>query len=95
MLSREQIEKVASLSRLQLNPQEIEKFSGQIGAIIEYMKVLNSVDTADVEPMIYAVPTHNICREDVRKPSLAHSLALQNAPQSDGNYFVAPTVVEK
>ncbi|MEI6285980.1 MAG: Asp-tRNA(Asn)/Glu-tRNA(Gln) amidotransferase subunit GatC [Bacillota bacterium] len=95
MLSREQVEKVASLSRLQLSPQELEKFSVQLGAIIEYMEVLNSVDTTNIEPMIYAVPTTNIYREDIRKPSLNHVTALQNAPETDGEYFIAPTVVEK
>ena len=95
MLSYEQVKKVAGLSRLQLNSQEIEKFSLQLGAIIEYMEVLNSVDTTDVEPMIYAVPTTNVYREDIRRPSLAHAMALQNAPETDGDYFVAPTVVEK
>lgn len=95
MLNREQVEKVASLSRLQLEPQEIEKFASQLGAVIDYMEILNSVDTSEVEPMIYAVPLTNVYREDVNKPSLEHGAAMQNAPESDGDYFVAPTVVEK
>ena len=93
MLTKEQVEKVASLSRLELNEHEIEKFSMQIGAVLDYMEVLNSVDTSGVEPMIYAVPLENVLREDVRQPSLDRASALGNAPQSDGEYFVAPTVV--
>ena len=89
------VEKIASLSRLVLTPEEAEKFAGQLNLILDYVSTLNQLDTSDVEPMSHPNEIINVFREDVIEPSLSVEDALKNAPQKTGNYFKVPKVVSK
>jgi aspartyl-tRNA(Asn)/glutamyl-tRNA(Gln) amidotransferase subunit C len=93
-LSANDVQKVARLSRLRLSENELQQFSQQLGTILDYVDLLNEVNTADVEPMAHAATIQNVFREDQPQPSLDRSAALQNAPQSDGKYFLVPQILE-
>jgi aspartyl-tRNA(Asn)/glutamyl-tRNA(Gln) amidotransferase subunit C len=93
-LSPSDVQKVARLSRLQLSDCELAQFSDQLGKILDYIGLLNEVDTSGVEPMAHAADVQNVFREDLPKPSLDRQAALQNAPQSDGKYFLVPQILE-
>ena len=82
------IEYVSSLARLDLNPEEKTKIKGEIEKIIDYMDVLNQLDTTDVEPMSHVLPTTNVFREDVVKPSLPTEEILKNAPEQGEDHFL-------
>ena len=88
------IEYVSSLARLDLNPEEKTKIKGEIEKIIDYMDVLNQLDTTDVEPMSHVLPTTNVFREDVACPSYPRDDILKNAPESDEGAFRVPKTVE-
>ena len=60
----EQVRKVAKLARLELNDAEISEFTGQLGAILEYVEKMNELDTADVEPLAHCLPISNVFRDD-------------------------------
>ena len=94
MLSRETVLKVAHLARLQLMPDEVDAFSSQLGAILDYVARLDELDTSRVEPMVHAVEVSNVLREDALTPSLPRDAALANAPKSDGRYFLVPAIIE-
>ncbi len=55
-ISRKDVEHVALLSRLELEDQEVEKFTGQLNAILEHVEVLNKADTENVEPTAHVLP---------------------------------------
>lgn len=93
ILSADEVRKVAQLSRLSLTPQEIELYSTQLGQILEYVERLNELQTEELSPMVHAVELSNVFREDVVVPSLPVSEALQNAPKSDGRYFLVPQIL--
>ena len=92
-ISREDVEHIAKLARLQLTEEEVKRFQIELGKIIEYFDQLKKLDTENVPPMTHAVPIENVLREDQVKESLPHEEALQNAPEKKESYFQVPKVV--
>lgn len=93
-LSRQQVEKVALLSRLKLSAGELEVLTTQLQKVLGYVEILNELDTEDVAPMAHAVERVNVFREDVITPSLSREAALFNAPKTDGKSFLVPQILE-
>ena len=87
----ELIDYVSSLARLSLSDDEKAKIKDEISKIIDYMDILNQVDTADVEPML---PVTNVFRKDEVVPSYDRDAILANAPDSDEGAFRVPKTVE-
>jgi len=93
-IDRELVRKVAKLSRLELTEAEIEEFTGQLGAILEYMDKMNELDTTNVEPLAHCLPISNVLREDIVKESLGTEKTLANAPERDGDFFKVPKILD-
>lgn len=93
-LSRDDTAKVARLARLKLTDAELESFTGQLGRILDYVAILDELNVDDVEPMVHAVELSNVLRPDELTPSLPRAAALQNAPKTDGKYFLVPAIIE-
>ena len=93
-LSREDVRKVADLARLKVTDTELDSLAQDLRAIVGYVEVLNEVDTTDVAPMVHAVELHNVLREDIVIESLPRAAALSNAPQTDGECFLVPAIIE-
>ena len=88
------IDYLANLARLALTGAEKEKFSRQLGDILQYVDKLKQVDVAGVEPMAHASPVFNVWQEDTARAGLAVEQALRNAPARRQNMIVVPKVVE-
>jgi aspartyl-tRNA(Asn)/glutamyl-tRNA(Gln) amidotransferase subunit C len=93
-LTRDEVAKVALLGRLKLSADEIDRMTVQLDRVLEYVDILNEVDTQHVEPMAHAIELRDVFRDDVPIPSLSREDALANAPKSDGRCFVVPAVFE-
>src|SRR4030043_1706696 len=91
----EQVKQVAKLSRLDLSEAEISQFTGQLGAILEYVEKLNQLDTSRVEPLAHCLPIRNSLREDEVKQSLGTEKTLANAPDKDEQFFIVPKILEE
>ena len=89
-----QVRKVARLSRLDLTDTEIEEFTGQLGAILEYVEKMNELDTENIKPLAHCLPVSNVFREDIAKESLGTEKTLENAPQRDEMYFMVPKILD-
>ena len=63
-LSRDDVLKLASLSRLKLTDEEIEKFRTELSAILEYVELLDKVDVKDLEPTYQVTGLKNVMRDD-------------------------------
>ena len=85
---------VALLSRLEFSESELETFTGQMDAILQYAEVLNKVNVENVEPMAHVLPLKNVMRADKARPSLPRELALSNAPEQEDGYFKVPKIME-
>jgi len=93
-IDQESVRKVAKLSRLELSGAEVEEFTGQLSAILDYMEKMNELDTTDVEPLAHCLPISNVFREDAAKESLGTEKTLANAPQRDGEFFKVPKILD-
>ena len=93
-LTRDEVAKVALLGRLKLSAEELDRMTDQLARILEYVEILNEVDTENVEPMAHAIELRDVFRADVPVPSLPRKDALANAPKTDGRCFVVPAILE-
>jgi aspartyl-tRNA(Asn)/glutamyl-tRNA(Gln) amidotransferase subunit C len=87
------VEYVAGLAQLSLSDTAKQKLAQELGGILSYIEKLNELDTEGIEPMMHAMPLTNVLREDRVEPSLPRELALKNAPNTDGEYFLVPKIL--
>jgi aspartyl-tRNA(Asn)/glutamyl-tRNA(Gln) amidotransferase subunit C len=92
-LTREQVEKVALLARLELRAQELEVMTSQLGQIVHYVHQLSELNTDGVAPMAHAVELVNVWADDEPGESLPREQALANAPNRDEECFRVPAVL--
>ena len=93
-LTRKEVEEIALLARLHLEPDEIARMQEELGAILESFTALAAIDTTDVPPMTHAVPMDLRLRPDEPAPSLPVAEALRAAPAREGDLFVVPAIIE-
>ena len=93
--SRSQIEAIAALAHLRLDDEEIELYSRQLGAILDYAVQVQNIDTTGVPPTASVVTRHEADRPDTVTPSLDRASALVNAPDAalDAGLFRVPRVI--
>lgn len=93
-VDEELVRRIARLARIKLERDEVERLSGELSGILNFVEQLSELDTDGVEPMTSAVPTRLKQREDEVTDGHYPDRILANAPQSEEHYFVVPTVVE-
>jgi aspartyl-tRNA(Asn)/glutamyl-tRNA(Gln) amidotransferase subunit C len=92
-LTRQEIEKVALLSRLRLTEAELDTMSEQLAQIVAYVDHLAQVDTDGVEPMAHAIELANVFEADRVAASLPRDEALAGAPHHDATGYLVPAVL--
>lgn len=92
-ITREEVEHVAKLARLELTAAEVERMTGQLDAILSYVAKLDALDTTGVDVTTHSQQVVNAFREDEVRPSLPRERALANAPEQNGEAFVVPRVI--
>ena len=93
-ISKEQVEHVAKLARLEVSEDEKATFARQLSGILTYIDQLKELDTRGVEPTATVLPTDNVFREDEVRPSLTQEKALANAPDQADGFFRVPKILE-
>jgi aspartyl-tRNA(Asn)/glutamyl-tRNA(Gln) amidotransferase subunit C len=92
-LSRQDVAKVASLARLALSADELDRMTGELQKIVGLVSQLAAVDTTTVAPLAHPLDSENVFRADEPRPSLTTAEALQSAPRHDGECFLVPAVL--
>ena len=92
-LTKEEVLKIAKLSKLSFEEKEIEKFQIELNDILKYIDMLNEVDTSKVQPLVYINEAVNNFREKEKKLSLEIEKVLLNAPENAENAIVVPKVI--
>ena len=93
-ISREDVEKVAYLARLQVSDEEVSRLQQQLAAILDHIAVLRELETDHIAPTSRVAPLHNIVRADSVRPSLSPEAVLANAPEQQEGYFRVRAVLE-
>jgi aspartyl-tRNA(Asn)/glutamyl-tRNA(Gln) amidotransferase subunit C len=84
---------VAKLARIALTPDEIERFGVQLGSLLEHVATLAQLPVDDVATTAQVVPSTNVVRDDVPRPSLEREVVLALAPERQGAYFRVPRII--
>lgn len=92
MLTRETVEKVSRLARLQLTEKELEAFSAQLSAVLENFEQIANVDTKGVIPLVTPTDISVHLRPDAAESGDGEAM-LSNAPEKSGRLFKVPPVV--
>ncbi len=93
-ITKQDVEHVAKLARLEITETERDAFSKQLSAILTYVEKLKTLDTEGVEPTATVLEQTNVFREDKARPSLSVEKALANAPESESGHFRVPRILE-
>ena len=93
-VTRDDVAYVANLARLRPDEKETELLVRDMNQILEYMELLNQVDTSGVEPLEHVIELPTRLRKDEALPPLNHEAALKNAPDADADHFRVPKVIE-
>lgn len=86
------VKEIALLARLDLSKEETEMFVSQFKDILDYVSILNEVDTDSVPPAYLSAANTSVIREDVIEESVPTAEFLSNAPQAMDDYVVIPRV---
>jgi aspartyl-tRNA(Asn)/glutamyl-tRNA(Gln) amidotransferase subunit C len=110
-VSAKDVSYVANLANLELTDEEQPRMVRDLNSILDYVDLLNELDTSSVQPMAQVSDRHGVDQEEHRndrfaytmrddlkeglRKSLPHDAALQNAPESDGTFFKVPKVIDR
>ena len=93
-LSRESVQRIATLARLRLTADEESEITGQLDRILSYMDKLNELDTSNIELFNHNIDNLSALREDRLTNQPNTDALLANAPDRDGNFFKVPKIIE-
>lgn len=87
------VEHIAALARLSFSDAEKERLTHELNDILKYVEQLNTLDTANVEPLSQVVEASNVFRTDAVRPGVTREEALRNAPARTEEFFRVPKVI--
>ena len=88
------VKRIGRLARIRVEEDEVEKYQGEINAILGFVEQLSEVDVAGVEPMTSVTPMQLRRREDKVTDGGYPERIVKNAPLSEDNFFMVPKVIE-
>ena len=92
MLSSDQVLHVARLARLELTPEEVERFGGELSKVLDYIETIAELgDLEGVAPTSHVIDVENALRADEPRPSLPVETALASAPDAAMGGFRVPS----
>ena len=86
------VREIASLARLDLSQEETKMFVPQFKDILDYVSILNEVDTENVPPAYLSTTNRSVTREDEVEESVPTGEFLSNAPESKDEFVLIPRV---
>ncbi len=89
MISKEDIKQIARIAKLRLSEEELDKMEKKLNQSLASIKVLEEVDTNDVEPLYHVLEDREIFREDevIESNLLTRDEALKNTKEKQYGYF--------
>lgn len=94
-IDKDTVKYVAHLARIELGDNELEKLSGQLHDILDFIDKLTKLNIDGVVPTSHILPINNVLREDTPGKSLPIEKTLSNAPSREANFFSVPKVIEQ
>ncbi len=92
-ITRDEVAHVAGLARLRLTDEELERFTEQLGTVLDHAADVASLDLAGVPRTAHAMAVTNVLRPDEPRPSLDREEVLRSAPAVESNRFRVPRIL--
>ena len=93
-IDKNTILKIAKLTKVKINNNEIAELSNQLSSILDWVEILNEVNTDNIEPLSNVSKSKLYLRKDEKNIENKSNEVLSNAPEKLENYFVVPKVIE-
>ena len=93
-LSREEVEHIALLARLELSEDEITRYQQQLSDLLDHIAKLQALDTSRIQPTSGVLSPRARLRSDEPRVGLNQEQALQNATDIENRQFRVPPVLE-
>lgn len=93
MLDREEVIKIAKLSKLEFTDKEIDEYKTTLNSIFEHISTLNEVDVEGVEPLYNVLDIQDRTREDKVLNLTNKQDFLENSSEKDENFIIVPKIV--
>lgn len=94
-LTIQEVEHIAELAKLELSNIEKEQYREQLSSILEYVAMLQNLNTDAVPPTASVLPERSVLRKDLVQPPLSPEMVLANAPDQKEQQFKVPIVMER
>ena len=93
-LTRQDVQRIADLARLELTAEELDLFTRQLGDILTYVEQIRAIDTTGVAPTSQVL-NRPVDRDDVTADTLSREDLLRNAPDAalEAGLFKVPRVI--
>ena len=93
-IDKNQVKKVAKLSRISLDDNKLESLSKDLASILNFVEQLNQLDTKKIEPLSSIVDKTLEPRSDKINDGKIKDEILKNSPDKNEDFFIVPKVVE-
>ena len=95
MISKENVQHIAKLARIELTEKEVEQFQKELSMILDYFSVLKKVDVSKVEPLTHSVLLENVVRVDRARQQNNEVLRklMEAAPQRKDRFFKIKSIL--
>ena len=94
MLSREEVERIAELARLEIPPDQGERLAGQLSQVLDFAATIQQLDLAGCEPTVFAPGDAELRKDEPDGRRLTPDQALAAAPAGEDGFFLVPPIVE-
>ncbi|MBC7085500.1 MAG: Asp-tRNA(Asn)/Glu-tRNA(Gln) amidotransferase subunit GatC [Methanomethylovorans sp.] len=93
MITKEEVEHVGWLARIEIHENEAQDYAEKLSAVLEYFSQLDEVNTENVEPTYHVADIVNVFRDDVIRLSLPQEEVLSNTDKKQEGNFLAPRIM--
>lgn len=92
-ISRDEIQRIAKLARIELTEEEMGRFQGDLNKVLGYIEVLKAINTEGVAPLASVTGLENTWREDEEADLGLQKAIIENAPEKSGRFIKVKKVL--
>ena len=93
-IDKNQVKKVAKLSRISLDDSKLESLSKDLVSILNFVEQLNKLDTNQIKPLTSIIDKSLDTRDDTVRDGQIKDQILKNSPEKNEDFFIVPKVVD-
>ena len=93
-IDKNQVKKVAKLSRISLDDKKIDSLSKDLDSILTFVEKLNELDTKEIKTLKSITNKTLEARNDIVDDGRIKNDILKNSPEKNEDFFIVPKVIE-